>query len=318
MDSNQGAEDDSLHIAETISGIPLLHVRKASLKSDELRFDADGTPSQESTGNEDTRVQRLDAEDDRATKILTGEHYLACKAAILRSIEGDVCNGSALTLKEVCPFTCPPSGKVCICGRRREMEDTAITIPFCMKIPKCLAAERPQNDAIFSDLHFYAVYDGQGGSQPERVHETRRIEAAGGYVIAWNGYRITALLALSRAIGDGYLKRYVISEPDVVHLERSDEDEFLILASDGLWDVIDNETACDVARVCFASTRGGKTRSASKGDDIASATAEATLVKLACGKGSQDMEDGATREYYCFSMVCFNIRRWSKRLQMFI
>ncbi|KAH7415812.1 hypothetical protein KP509_14G062000 [Ceratopteris richardii] len=207
----------------------------------------------ESTGNEDTRVQRLDAEDDRATKILTGEHYLACKAAILRSIEGDVCNGSALTLKE-----------------------------------------------------------------PERVHETRRIEAAGGYVIAWNGYRITALLALSRAIGDGYLKRYVISEPDVVHLERSDEDEFLILASDGLWDVIDNETACDVARVCFASTRGGKTRSASKGDDIASATAEATLVKLACGKGSQDMEDGATREYYCFSMVCFNIRRWSKRLQMFI
>ncbi|KAH7287030.1 hypothetical protein KP509_32G034000 [Ceratopteris richardii] len=124
--------------------------------------------------------------------------------------------------------------------------------------------------------------------KPERVDETRRIEAAGGCVTPWKGYRVAGLLALSRAIGDRYLKRYVIAEPDMVYLERSDEDEFLILASDGLWDVIDNESACHVARRCFASSCGDDIRLPCQRDDLASATAASTLVKLAFSKGSQD------------------------------
>lgn len=34
-------------------------------------------------------------------------------------------------------------------------------------------------------------------------------------------------------------------------MERTQEDEFMILASDGLWDVISNDLACDVARRCL-------------------------------------------------------------------
>ena len=37
--------------------------------------------------------------------------------------------------------------------------------------------------------------------QPEVEDETNRIEAAGGRVICWDGYRVGGLLALSRAIG---------------------------------------------------------------------------------------------------------------------
>lgn len=33
--------------------------------------------------------------------------------------------------------------------------------------------------------------------------------------------------------------------------ERSPDDECLILASDGLWDVLSNDMACDVARQCL-------------------------------------------------------------------
>ena len=38
-------------------------------------------------------------------------------------------------------------------------------------------------------------------SQPEAENETNRIEAAGGRVICWDGYRVGGFLALSRAIG---------------------------------------------------------------------------------------------------------------------
>lgn len=40
-------------------------------------------------------------------------------------------------------------------------------------------------------------------------------------------------------------------EPEVTVTDRSADDECLILASDGLWDVVSNETACGVARMCL-------------------------------------------------------------------
>lgn len=42
--------------------------------------------------------------------------------------------------------------------------------------------------------------------------------------------------------------------------ERSKSDEFLILASDGLWDVLSNEKACQIVRTCFLRPRNGKVR----------------------------------------------------------
>ncbi|XP_002975042.2 probable protein phosphatase 2C 8 [Selaginella moellendorffii] len=88
--------------------------------------------------------------------------------------------------------------------------------------------------------------------KPEKEDEMQRIEDAGGRVIFWNGYRVMGMLAMSRAIGDRYLDRFVIPNPDVKCVVRSDEDEFLVLASDGLWDVLTNEQVCEVTRMCLA------------------------------------------------------------------
>lgn len=90
--------------------------------------------------------------------------------------------------------------------------------------------------------------------KPERGDEMVRIEAAGGKVILWNGYRVFGMLAMSRAIGDRFLKPFVIADPEVTCTERCEEDECLILASDGLWDVLSNEKVCEIARSCV---RGG-------------------------------------------------------------
>jgi serine/threonine protein phosphatase PrpC len=54
-------------------------------------------------------------------------------------------------------------------------------------------------------------------------------------------------LAVSRAIGDHCLRPYVIPEPELLLVERCAQDEVLVLASDGLWDVVSNQEAVDMA-----------------------------------------------------------------------
>jgi protein phosphatase 2C len=72
-------------------------------------------------------------------------------------------------------------------------------------------------------------------------------------------------------------------------IERMPGDECLILASDGLWDVIDNDLACEVARKCLTSLRKKyKSRPSLPGEDHAAGTAAALLVKLAYARGSKD------------------------------
>ncbi|KAE8797291.1 putative protein phosphatase 2C 9 [Hordeum vulgare] len=137
--------------------------------------------------------------------------------------------------------------------------------------------------------------------KPDRPDELERIQAAGGRVIYWDGARVLGVLAMSRAIGDGYLKPFVTAEPEVTVTERSDADDCLILASDGLWDVVTNEMACDVARACFRSNGppgppqaqpGGEAKTSegvSKAEsDQACSDAAMLLAKLALARGSSD------------------------------
>ncbi|XP_043720780.1 probable protein phosphatase 2C 74 [Telopea speciosissima] len=80
-----------------------------------------------------------------------------------------------------------------------------------------------------------------------REDEHSRIENLGGYVSYHNGvWRAQATLAVSRAIGDQSLKEWIISEPEIKKLHLTSDCEFLIVASDGLWDKVNNQEAVDV------------------------------------------------------------------------
>ncbi|XVF10039.1 hypothetical protein REPUB_Repub07fG0149400 [Reevesia pubescens] len=123
--------------------------------------------------------------------------------------------------------------------------------------------------------------------KPDRPDELERVEAAGGRVINWNGHRVLGVLATSRSIGDQHLKPFVICKPEVTIRELSNRDEFLILASDGLWDVISNEVACRVVRRCL----NGQIRRKSIeniGNENRAAEAAAVLVELAIARCSND------------------------------
>lgn len=101
--------------------------------------------------------------------------------------------------------------------------------------------------------------------------------------------------------GDQYLKPYVIAQPEVTVSKRNDRDEFLILASDGLWDVITNELACQVVRKCldgrlrrrFSQGIVNEETSSTGQDEIVNDESRATeaaavLAELAMARGSKD------------------------------
>ncbi|GLT71546.1 hypothetical protein SLA2020_435560 [Shorea laevis] len=80
-----------------------------------------------------------------------------------------------------------------------------------------------------------------------REDERRRIENSGGFVHCCNGvWRVQGTLAVSRAIGDFHLKQWIISEPEIKKLPLTSDCEFLIMASDGLWDKVNDQEAVDV------------------------------------------------------------------------
>lgn len=85
--------------------------------------------------------------------------------------------------------------------------------------------------------------------KPNDEKEKSRIMALG-EIVEWDPYSEVyrvCNLSLSRAIGDSYAKPYVSSEVEIKRLPLGNdgEDEFVVLASDGLWDVMDSEDVVD-------------------------------------------------------------------------
>ncbi|GMI88904.1 hypothetical protein like AT2G30020 [Hibiscus trionum] len=114
--------------------------------------------------------------------------------------------------------------------------------------------------------------------RPSREDERNRIETSGGYVDLCRGaWRIQGCLAVSRGIGDQHLKQWVISEPETNIIGINPECEFLILASDGLWDKVTNQEAVDIARPSCLGISKQNALGACK-----------SLVDLSVSRGSSD------------------------------
>lgn len=91
--------------------------------------------------------------------------------------------------------------------------------------------------------------------KPDLPSEEQRIREAGGTVTKINAFngrviaRVNGVLAVSRALGDVFLQPYVTAEPEVTeHRLRAGrgEQETLIVACDGLWDVLSDEEVFDL------------------------------------------------------------------------
>jgi protein phosphatase PTC1 len=85
-------------------------------------------------------------------------------------------------------------------------------------------------------------YDHKGSDE----NEGKRIASAGGLIL---NNRVNGVLAVTRALGDAYMKELVTGHPYTTEtVIQADQDEFLILACDGLWDVCTDQEAVDLVR----------------------------------------------------------------------
>ncbi|KAL0301516.1 UNVERIFIED_CONTAM: putative protein phosphatase 2C 52 [Sesamum radiatum] len=105
--------------------------------------------------------------------------------------------------------------------------------------------------------------------KPDLPREAERIKRCKGRVFAlqdepevqrvWLPFDDAPGLAMARAFGDFCLKEYgVISIPEFSHRVLSDRDKFVVLASDGVWDVLSNEEVVEI--VSSAPTRSSAAR----------------------------------------------------------
>lgn len=99
-------------------------------------------------------------------------------------------------------------------------------------------------------------------------------------------YRSIAEFLPSAISGDYYMKPFISAEPEVTVTDRTDKDEFIILASDGLWDVMSNEVACKVTRNCLSGRAASKYPDSVHGSSASDAAA--MLVEFALSRGSTD------------------------------
>lgn len=73
------------------------------------------------------------------------------------------------------------------------------------------------------------TYDHKGSDK----QEAKRITDAGGFVMSG---RVNGVLAVTRSLGDSSMKEFVVGAPYTTETELCDDDEFLILACDGVSD----------------------------------------------------------------------------------
>lgn len=153
----------------------------------------------------------------------------------------------------------------------------------------CLVNEARIICANCGDSRAVMARDGQVVALSEdhsttREDEVARIEAAGGRIVQNSGPRVMGVLGMTRAIGDTWLRPYgVIPEPDVVVLNRTPQDEVIVVASDGLWGSISSEEAVHIARRCLdrATGKGVSRQSAAR-------IAAKVLMRAAMHRGSRD------------------------------
>lgn len=79
-------------------------------------------------------------------------------------------------------------------------------------------------------------------------NEIDRVENSGGLILK---NRVNGVLAVTRSLGDSYMKDLVLGKPFTTSTQIIKDDEFMIIACDGVWDVISDTKACKIVADCF-------------------------------------------------------------------
>ena len=120
--------------------------------------------------------------------------------------------------------------------------------------------------------------------KPDTPLEYYRITNLGGEIVLKKGdvARVNGVLAVSRSMGDFDNKKYVEHRPDIIH--NLCDQKFVVVATDGLWDVMSNQAVVDfVLHALFESGRPIENKLKKDNNNIA-----CKLANEAIARGSED------------------------------
>jgi serine/threonine protein phosphatase PrpC len=81
--------------------------------------------------------------------------------------------------------------------------------------------------------------------------EKNRIEQNGGWIFRKESkYLVQGRFQITRSVGDIKYKKYIICEPDILEYKLDEQDDILIMGSDGFWDLFDQEDVLKMVKEC--------------------------------------------------------------------
>lgn len=139
---------------------------------------------------------------------------------------------------------CSVDQQVCAMFPPRSFIGTTVTAVHIHRGVSLQVAHVGDSRAMFIDANGASHFLTDDHS-PTRDDEAARIEKAGGHVLRG---RVNGVLAVSRAVGDRALKSVVPALPDVREQTLANNDQLLVLASDGLWDIVSHSEVTNIIK----------------------------------------------------------------------
>eukprot|EP00397_Hematodinium_sp_SG-2012_P056051 GEMP01068871.1.p1 GENE.GEMP01068871.1~~GEMP01068871.1.p1 ORF type:complete len:281 (+),score=58.26 GEMP01068871.1:104-946(+) len=102
--------------------------------------------------------------------------------------------------------------------------------------------------------------------------ERKRVLEAGGHIV---NDRVNGMLAMTRALGDNLLKMPTLANdvisnvPDITCTDLMKEDAFVVVACDGIWDVMSDQEVIDIFHEGMEALRGLEGRIKQEGKNLA-------------------------------------------------
>ena len=146
-------------------------------------------------------------------------------------------------------------------------DSSGTTLVAVLVTPHCIMCANVGDSRAILVTHGSVVLPLSVDHSPNTHEEEERIVKAGGTV---HSGRVDGILAMSRALGDYEFKdtnlvmnnttnkllhaaqQKVSSLPDVVvHIRNQLEDKFIVMACDGIWDVLTNQECTDIVKTLF-------------------------------------------------------------------
>ncbi len=103
-------------------------------------------------------------------------------------------------------------------------------------------------------------------------------------------WRVNGNLSVSRAIGDPSDKKYILGEADVRSFELDGTEDYLVVACDGIWDVVNGEELTECVHAHFS--KGGTKNTVAK-----------AIIEFARSEGSGDNMTAIVVFFSSFQLV---------------